>query len=599
MNGEKCKKLLKRIGGLFRASAAVAAVFAPVFCTMVLADVCASVASDGYSVYGHPEWSVFGDALPVLVLFMAALIFRSRRCAALAALAACVNLILKIFALVLYRVAFMSTDYRSLKLLWEHTDAFAIRAVLGPNYALWLIPAVAAGLAAVGALCFVAWKTLRDLGRRARTVWMIFTGMLLAAAVVNTGLFLHAETRGASEVYTGHLVRPLPVSLTYFLRDALRGNRRSTAVPLGDGSRKLLEAMEVVPRRDAPEPPPPPARFDRVIIIAMESLDLGFVRAADPKMPEDATPNLDRLMTEYPAMKNFFCAAQPTSWGLTGILLSRFDFDRERETPGRHPSLFTVAARLGYRTGYFSPMTGVFADNRRVYGELFAPEKQYFLEEWNRLYGMRRSFSWGVSDRELYSCVLKELRSWKEKRFVVLVSTMDTHPPYTADGITAEEKKRFPTPFLRSLHMADRHLGEFLRQLTADPELYDDRTLVVITADHSATHGENYTGRKDLAPDRVPLIFVTPAREHFRDLDRDKFASGIDLAPTLVEFIGGSAPESFMGRSLFSKKNIAISWLISDALLVRSPRGEFHLPLDRKSSDPEKQALIDFFHSHY
>ena len=54
-----------------------------------------------------------------------------------------------------------------------------------------------------------------------------------------------------------------------------------------------------------------------------------------------------------------------------------------------------------------------------------------------------------------------------------------------------------------------------------------------------------------------------------------------------------------MGRSLFSAKNVAISWLIGDALLVRSPAGETLIPLDRKGADPEKQALIDFFRSFY
>ena len=599
MKIERPGKILTRIRKLVAANLAMLAVLAPMAATMILAWIASRMASDGSSVYGYPVWSIFGDGLPILLLLLAALGLRSRLSMAAATVLADLNLLIKIFALVLYREAFMSIDFRDVKLLLMHTDGYAIRAVLGPWYALWLIPAVLAVLAAVVGAGVLAWRKLRDIGRRARIVWLALVGVLLALSVWNIGAFLRSEKRDPAEVYTGHLVRPLPVSAAYFVRDAVRAGRQSAAVPLSAESRKILEAMEVVPPRNEPAAAPPEARFDRIIIIALESVDLEFIRAVNPRMPENATPNLDRLMTEYPAMTNFFCSSQPTSWGLTGILLSRLDFMREQQTGKPRPSLFGIASANGYFSCYISPMTGVFAENRRIYGEIFSPDRQYFLEDWMRKYGMKRDFAWGISDRELYSCALREMRSWGKKRFVVLISTLDTHPPYTADGITEAERERFPTPFLRALHMADRHLGAFLKELMADRELYDDRTLVVITSDHTATHGENYLKRKQLIPERVPLIFVTPARSVFARLDRNKYASGIDLAPTLVNFIGGRVPESFMGRDLFGKKNIAISWMSEDMLLIRSPGRNRTVNIAAGSSDPEERALIDFFRSHY
>ena len=74
--------------------------------------------------------------------------------------------------------------------------------------------------------------------------------------------------------------------------------------------------------------------------------------------------------------------------------------------------------------------------------------------------------------------------------------------------LTDEEKRNFPTPFLQALHNCDREIGKFVRKLTADPELYNDRTLIVITADHTATHGENFLKRKNFTPARIPLIFI-------------------------------------------------------------------------------------------
>ena len=581
----------------FRADAGALAVAIPVFAAAVMAVVVSQTATDWPVVYGHFEWSVFGDSLAALALFWAALRFCSGWCAALAAVLAYAALVLRIFMLVLYRETYMSTDYSSIKLLWDHTDFYAIGAMLGRYCWLWLIPATLAALAVVGATAYAAWRRIGDLAPGRLRVWKRIAGALFLAAVAGNVLFLLAEAEG--RVYTGHLARPLPVSAAYFVRDALGGGRRSPAVPLAAESRAILEAKGVIPPAGSPPAPARPARFDRIVIVAVESLDLAFIRAFNPGMPEGVTPNLDRLMTQYPSMTNFFCSSQPTSWGLTGLLMSRFDFDRELLEPEKRPSLFRVASKQGYVSCYFSPMVGIFAENRRTYGELFAPDRQFYLEDWHRKYGLWRDFAWGISDRELYSCVLNELRALKKQRFVALVSTMDTHHPYTADGITGEEERRFPTPFLRALHMADRHLGNFLREFMADPELYDDRTLIVITADHTATHGENYLGRADLSPERVPLIFVSKDPAVFAGLDRNKYASGIDLAPTLVEFVGGEVPKSFMGRSLFSSKNMAVSWLPSGLLLVRAPGLDLAVRADAEEFDPEQRAVVDFYRSHY
>ena len=408
----------------FRADAGALAVAIPVFAAAVMAVVVSQTATDWPVVYGHFEWSVFGDSLAALALFWAALRFCSGWCAALAAVLAYAALVLRIFMLVLYRETYMRTDYSSIKLLWDHTDFYAIGAMLGRYCWLWLIPATLAALAVVGATAYAAWRRIGDLAPGRLRVWKRIAGALFLAAVAGNVLFLLAEAEG--RVYTGHLARPLPVSAAYFVRDALGGGRRSPAVPLAAESRAILEAKGVIPPAGSPPAAARPARFDRIVIVAVESLDLAFIRAFNPGMPEGVTPNLDRLMTQYPSMTNFFCSSQPTSWGLTGLLMSRFDFDRELLEPEKRPSLFRVASKQGYVSCYFSPMVGIFAENRRTYGELFAPDRQFYLEDWHRKYGLWRDFAWGISDRELYSCVLNELRALKKQRFVALVSATYT-----------------------------------------------------------------------------------------------------------------------------------------------------------------------------
>ena len=87
------------------------------------------------------------------------------------------------------------------------------------------------------------------------------------------------------------------------------------------------------------------AVYDRVIIIAVESLELAFIREFNPAMPEGITPELDRICRENIVFKNYFSAAQPTSWGLTALMMSRLDYRRELKNPG-NPSLFSIGGRF-------------------------------------------------------------------------------------------------------------------------------------------------------------------------------------------------------------------------------------------------------------
>lgn len=559
---------------------------------------------------GHVQyfpWPLFGDALVPLLLFFPALLFRSRLCAVGAIISSFINIFLRITSIIIYHEAFMPLNFQSIRLLLEHSGHYALRAVLGEFYYLWLIPLSVLVVSGVVYSCLVVWRTSRRKGRRLPILWSIlFAVLLLLSAVSNLLYGMAVHRTDAQEFYTGHLVRPLPFISVDYANDAIHTMIPQSASGPGrmdDAAMKTLHELHMF----APRNPdatgeltaPPAAVFDKIIVIAVESLDLAYLRAVNPEMPEGITPNLDRWMTEFPALTNYFTASQPTSWALSSLLLSRVDYTRECRSREKNLSLFTIAATQGYFCAYFAPLSGIFGDNRKTYAEIFKPHVQYFLEEWSDRFGLSRSCTWGISDPELYDGVLKVLRQQRNSRLFAVISTMDSHPPYTASGITEADKLRFPTPFLQALHTTDRHLGNFVRTIMADRELYNERTLIVVTADHSATHGENYLKRPDFTPARIPLIFITPNLGIFRKLDRKKFASSIDLAPTLATWMGGVTPTSFMGRDLFSPKNLAFCWMHGDNIFVHAP--DFHAEVDvnKVPATPREKAFCEFFRRYY
>ena len=537
---------------------------------------------------------MFGDELLPLMFFIPALFFRSRFCALAAIITSFLNIILRLAAIILYKETFMPLDYHSVKLLLLHTDMQSLQAALGTDILMWLLPMAGAGIAGIIYCCALTWKTAGKSSRKVSRRWLYFFSFLLLLSLTSNLLFQIVKNSPASP-----FIRPLPLVSAKFAGETLRDISNSgiiTPVPLPEKSRKILTARKIIP--DQEEISDDQCLFDRIIIIATESLDRSFVRQYNSAMPEDITPNLDHFARNYPSLENYFASAQPTSWGLTAMLMSRFDYEKEQLM--KNPSLFSVARVRGFHSAYFSAASGFFGNNRMIYNRLFSPDICFFYEELSDRYQLKAEHPWGLSDQALFNAVFSELKKIRKKRFIALISTMDTHPLYFSRDLSEADKQRFNTPFLQALHNTDREIGNFVRRIMSDRELFNEKTLIIITADHTATHGENYLNRTDFLPERIPLIFISSRPEVFKNLQTDKFASSIDLAPTLLKLTGCQIPESFAGNSLFAGKNLAISRLFGDILLLRSPEiPALEINIKLPADDEERKLFCEFYQSLY
>ncbi|WP_337629814.1 hypothetical protein, partial [Desulfovibrio sp.] len=102
------------------------------------------------------------------------------------------------------------------------------------------------------------------------------------------------------------------------------------------------------------------------------------------------------------------------------------------------------------------------------------------------------------------------------------------------------------------------------------------------TSDHSATHGENYTERKSLTPDRIPLIFITK-NSSLCYIDNgsvaDNYVSQIDFPSTLLNIVGLPIPKSFMGGDVFNK-NVACVMYDRNTISLVNETGEIRYAVD-------------------
>ncbi|MBO5960084.1 MAG: sulfatase-like hydrolase/transferase, partial [Lentisphaeria bacterium] len=303
-------------------------------------------------------------------------------------------------------------------------------------------------------------------------------------------------------------------------------------------------------------------KYDRIIVIAVESLDLDYIHAFNHAMPADATPYLDSLAAQYPVFRNYFSGAQPTSYAFTSMILSRMDFDDDLRLGSI--SLNDELRKLGWKSVYISPTNGKLFDNKRDYAAVFWFDEMYFLED----LGRKAETKWGLTDATLFECAAGILEAETAEKSITFISTMDLHNPYMRSGPAKDHPES--VPFLASLRCTDANLRQFITRIQQNEKLWNGRTLLLLTADHSATHGANYTGRNDFTPARIPLFVLT--KDPVRDLPLDKYCSSLDLPATILHQLGQEIPQTFMGQDIFTKKSFALTWSSLDRnLYLKKP----------------------------
>jgi len=316
-------------------------------------------------------------------------------------------------------------------------------------------------------------------------------------------------------------------------------------------------------------------------------------------VPAECTENLDRLSREYLSFHNFYTSSLPTSWGLDALFLSRLDYEQDLEM--RNISVFDILKKHGFCGYYISPVPGMFADNRAAYEKLFHPEHILFLEELHQKFRVKGSQGWGLSDEKLYQCALNILGGMpRDEKFFMALSTVDSHPPYALSG-PLKKDKLFPSPFLNCLRCTDRNLNDFLNEIMRLP-IFDERMLIVVTADHSATHGENFHKRNDYLPDRIPLILISK-NNHLENrfaFDKNKLCAQTDLPVTLLNLLGIRAPETFMGDNMLTKKSFALTrssvWLtlhLEDKDIIVNFEDAMN------SASKEERAVMEYYNCFY
>ncbi|MGI9492740.1 MAG: alkaline phosphatase family protein [Geminicoccaceae bacterium] len=119
------------------------------------------------------------------------------------------------------------------------------------------------------------------------------------------------------------------------------------------------------------------------------------------------------------------------------------------------------------------------------------------------------------------------------------------------DRMTADQVQDLRAVYLGLVTEVDAAIGRLIESLKASGQ-YDD-TLIIVTADHGEMLGDHWLWEKICFYDpsfHVPLIIRDPRRRGTAGMVVDAFTESIDIAPTLLDWLGEDPPLAFNGRSL-------------------------------------------------
>jgi arylsulfatase A-like enzyme/HEAT repeat protein len=250
----------------------------------------------------------------------------------------------------------------------------------------------------------------------------------------------------------------------------------------------------------------------------------------------DTSPNLDRLAAQSVVFERAYAPAPHSSYSLCSMMTS--EYLHETLDLGRPPPLSTlpsVLAQAGYHTAAFYT-DGIFhtaaerleAYEHGAFGFALHDQSTYVAEQ--------------LTERALAEVERTVARG--EPSSLFWVHYFDVHEPYRSTHFGSSDLDRYDSE-IRHVDAEVQRLIEGVRQRLARD------VIVVLSADHGEEfhdHGGVYHGSTVYDEQvRVPLIINAPGL-HARRVPAP--VSTIDIAPTVLGFLGLSPAATMRGRDL-------------------------------------------------
>jgi len=281
-----------------------------------------------------------------------------------------------------------------------------------------------------------------------------------------------------------------------------------------------------------------------IVIFLQESLGAEYVGSLGG-LP--LTPEFDKLTQEGMLFTNLYCTGTRSVRGIEAVVTGFLPSPSESvvKMSNSQTGFYTLAENLrekGYQTSFIYGGMANF-DNMAAFfnGNGFSKiidEKDYDSS--------KAAFkgTWGYSDEDLAVKANSYFKSMGNKPFFSLMFSTSNHEPFEfPDGrIKLYDKKK--NTVNNAMKYADFSIGKFFEM--AKKEAYFKNTIFLVIADHNTrTYGKNLVPINKF---HIPALIIGPNVP--KGIAYKKLCSQIDIAPTLLNFVGMDINNPMAGRNL-------------------------------------------------
>lgn len=274
-----------------------------------------------------------------------------------------------------------------------------------------------------------------------------------------------------------------------------------------------------------------------VILIFVEGMSQNIIDD-----PRNIMPNVSALQDNSLYFTNYYNHTFATYMGLSGQLYS--DYQRENYDKNPLVSIQDIFKSYGYHTTFINtePENKEFSEYLGNFGF------DELLADTNRTDGMADA----LSDKSAYEMLFETANEQNEGEtpFFLAMYSFGTHA--TLDGVY-EKFESGSNALLNRFYDLDVQIGTFLEQFSQS-ELVEN-TVIVLTSDHATYQDADFVTafpeyrREDPSLDSMPLmVYYKGVRPGSYDANG---RNSLDMAPTILDLLDMSAPNYFLGDSLF------------------------------------------------
>ncbi|HEY7771972.1 MAG TPA: NPCBM/NEW2 domain-containing protein [Marinagarivorans sp.] len=306
-----------------------------------------------------------------------------------------------------------------------------------------------------------------------------------------------------------------------------------------------------------------------VFIVMLESFSAYYMDRTENGLP--VTPFLDELKHQGLFFDNFFSASVETSKGQFATLCSVYPSYRSNVFTSYADNNFRCLPQILKESGY----TNVFL---KAYHSLSFENTGNFVlaNDFDHAHGMDENFvskkerkqykiGWGIQDNIFYQKTFEYLDTLHSKKpdspFFVTTMSVTNHMMF--DDIPKSQRYIYPNAknhhenYTNSMHLTDKYLREFFKQLNAREYLRN--SMVIVMGDNGfpmGQHRNNYLNTKTAFNEmfKTPLLIWWPNKITPKII-KDKAYSQLDIAPTITDFLNIKTDNHFVGSSVLQEQS--------------------------------------------